>query len=183
MDDQRANRKGGGGMKSMKYSRVAHRPMLIAFAIIATAIATMRTSRGQDHPATPARQSTEVADDKPIAPEDVIAIKMRRLQGLGFIDPIEIRFSRTERNAKYILRLSKAMIDCGFLKLRDSYPSPVPGYDGETGIEIRMITKNMREKCVQNFDCKEIDTNATYLFEMLLRGADADMKLRNIQKN
>ena len=69
-------------------------------------------------------------------------------------------------------------MDNGFFKLNDAY---LRGSDGP-GIVIN-IKYGKREKAVVNYDYRTV-TDPTYLFEMLILGADADMKARlGSQKN
>jgi hypothetical protein len=186
VDDQKTNQASDRGGDGMEYFCRAIRPILITFTEVGAVLVAVNVGYGAE-PASNAVQprTPTVAAEKAIVAEGVTSIALiRRWDSPGPLDKKPIVLVRTEQNAKYIHRLAKALIDNGFLKLRDYYRGPKANPDsGREGIEIRVDQYGGGSKVVISYEYGT-ETDPTYLFEMLIRGADADMKARlGPQKN
>jgi hypothetical protein len=157
----------------MKYFRIAIRPILITFTEMGAIFVAANICCGAEPtPTTAAPHPIVQVADKVVLPDEVTVITLIHRGGPGFVEKNPIALIRTDKNAFYFRRLAKALIDNGFLKLKKVY---FGGFDAP-GIEIT-LKYGKQEKVVVNSDYRT-ESDPTYLFEMLILGADADMKGR-----
>lgn len=120
----------------------------------------------------PSPGTSEVTDS--VAPEDVTEIRLEQLSGGPPLPGVndkklkEIVLVRKPESAQYFNRIAKAMIDNGFLKLKD-------GYRG-TAVDVPVLTITLsygdnKGKIVHNSD-SDIETNPTFVFECLIDYGD-----------